>query len=184
MMGDRSATLASAVRLSPTANKASMPMRLLAVALLAVATRLVLAAPEPPCDGAEPTARTVVRVVDGDTIVLDHQEKVRLIGVDTPETVDPRKPVQYFGHEASAFTTQRLQGKQVHLAYDWQRTDKYRRTLAYVCLEGELVNETIIREGYGVALTKYPFNADVMARFRAAEADARARRHGLWAASR
>jgi endonuclease YncB( thermonuclease family) len=104
--------------------------RLLAIALLTVATRLILAAPEPPCDQVDPTARTVVRVVDGDTIVLDGQEKVRLIGVDTPETVDPRKPVQYFGHEASAFTTHHLAGKAVHLAYDWQRQDRYRRTLA------------------------------------------------------
>lgn len=135
-----------------------------------------------PCDTADPTPRTIIRVVDGDTVVLNGGEKVRLIGVDTPETVDPRKPVQRFGHEASAFTTRRLQGKTVRLAYDWQRTDKYRRTLAYVCLpDGELVNETIIRQGYGVALMKYPFAAPLMARFRAAEAAARTGARGLWA---
>src|SRR4029450_13382105 len=88
--------------------------------------------------------------------------------VATHEPVDPRKPVQYFGREASAFTTHRLQGQQVHLAYDWQRTDKYRRTLAYICLDGELVNETIVREGYGFAYVKYPFRADLMERFRPA----------------
>jgi micrococcal nuclease len=97
-----------------------------------------------------------VRVVDGDTVVLDGQEKVRLIGVDTPETVDPRKPVERFGHEASTFTTRRLAGQRVHLAYDWQRTDKYGRTLAYICLEGELVNEEIVREGYGFAYVNIP----------------------------
>src|SRR4029453_2620834 len=94
------------------------------------------AAPAPPCDTADPTRRTVVRVVDGDTIVLDGQEKVRLIGVDTPETVHPAKPVERFGHEASAFTTRRLKGKVVTLAFDQQRRDRFQRTLAYVCLEG------------------------------------------------
>ena len=59
--------------------------------------------------------RTVVRVVDGDTIILDGKERVRLIGVDTPETVDPRRPVQYFGKEASAFTKRMVEGKKVRL---------------------------------------------------------------------
>jgi micrococcal nuclease len=126
--------------------------------------------------------RTVVRVVDGDTIVLDHNEKVRLIGVDTPETVHPAKPVERFGHEASAFTTRRLQGQDVRLAFDQQRRDRFGRTLAYVCLNGHLVNEEIIREGYGFAYVKYPYNAALMARFRAAEASARTAGRGLWAA--
>jgi micrococcal nuclease len=138
----------------------------------------------PPCDATEPTVRTVVRVVDGDTIVLDHQEKVRLIGVDTPELHHPTKPVQYFAREAAAFTTQHLAGKTVHLAYDWQRQDRFHRTLAYVCLpDGELVNETIIRDGFGVAYVKYPFTAALMARFRAAERAARDAGRGLWAPS-
>jgi micrococcal nuclease len=134
----------------------------------------------PPCDGAEPTARTVVRVVDGDTIVLDGQEKVRLIGVDTPETVYSQRPVEWFGREASAFTTRRLQGKTITLAYDQQRRDRFQRTLAYVCLDGHSVNEEIIHEGYGFAYVKYPFRADLMARFRAAERQARDAGRGLW----
>jgi micrococcal nuclease len=134
-----------------------------------------------PCDAADPTTRTVVRVVDGDTIVLDGQEKVRLIGVDTPELHHPTKPVQYFAREAAAFTTQHLEGKTVHLAYDWQRQDRYRRTLAYVCLDGELVNETIVRDGFGFAYVKYPFTAALMERFRAAEQQARDAGRGLWA---
>src|SRR5439155_26557732 len=96
--------------------------------------------------------RTVVRVVDGDTIVLDGDEKVRLIGVDTPETVHPRKPVERFGHDASAFTRRLLQGERVALGFDQQRTDRYGRTLAYVYLtDGRLANEEIIRQGYGHA---------------------------------
>jgi hypothetical protein len=130
------------------------PLRLLPIIFLALVLRA--GAAEPPCDTADAALRTVVRVIDGDTIELDHGERVRLIGVDTPETVHPRKPVEYFGHEASAFTTRRLQGKTVHLGYDWQRTDKYGRTLAFVCLEGELVNEEIVREGTGSRTSSIP----------------------------
>jgi len=70
------------------------------------------------------TWRLCTRVVDGDTIILDGHERVRLIGVDTPETKDPRKPVQYFGKEASEFTKRMVEGKKVRLEYDWQRKDK------------------------------------------------------------
>jgi len=66
----------------------------------------------------------VQRVVDGDTIVLDNGQKVRLIGVDTPETKHPDKPVEYFGKEASEFTRRMCEGKRVRLEYDWQKTDK------------------------------------------------------------
>ena len=65
--------------------------------------------------------RTVIRVVDGDTVIVDGKEKVRLIGVDTPETVHPSKSVEYFGKEATAFTKKMCEGKKVRLEYDWQR---------------------------------------------------------------
>ena len=85
------------------------------------------------------------RVVDGDTIVLNNGERVRLIGVDTPETKHPRKPVEYFG-------------KEVRLEYDWQKRDKYGRLLAYVYLmDGTLLNAEIVKQGYGHAFTKFPF---------------------------
>jgi Staphylococcal nuclease homologue len=82
---------------------------------------------------------------------------------------------------AQAFLTTRFLGKTVTLAFDQQRRDRYGRTLAYVCLDGRSVNETIIREGYGFAYVKYPFRADLMARFPAAERAARAAGLGLWA---
>lgn len=124
----------------------------------------------------------VVRVVDGDTIVLQDGQKVRLIGVDTPETVDPRKPVQYFGKEASEFTRTQLEGKPVRLEYDWQKIDKYGRTLAYVYEEdGTLFNAKLISLGYGHAYTKYPFKQEFMDQFRQLERDARENRRGLWA---
>jgi micrococcal nuclease len=85
--------------------------------------------------GAEEAA-TVTRVVDGDTLVVDiagRKDRVRLIGVDTPETVHPNKPVEYFGKEASAFTRQLCEGKQVVLRDELggQDRDKYGRLLRY-----------------------------------------------------
>jgi micrococcal nuclease len=127
----------------------------------------------------------VTRVVDGDTIVLDDGTKVRLIGIDTPETKDPRKPVQYFGEEASAYTKRMLEGRDVRLEYDQQRLDKYGRTLAYVFVptaNGEIFfNEKIIQDGYAFAYLTYPFKDEYMTRFRNAEREARENNKGLWA---
>jgi micrococcal nuclease len=126
--------------------------------------------------------RICTRVIDGDTIVLDGQETIRLIGVDTPETKDPRKPVQYFGQEAYEFTRKLVEGKKVRLEYDQDRVDKYGRTLAYVYLEdGSHVNAQIILMGYGHAYTVYPFK--YMEAFRNYEKVARESGLGLWASS-
>jgi Staphylococcal nuclease homologue len=101
--------------------------------------------PTPP-PGAHSQIVGVTHVIDGDTLELSTGDKVRLIGVDTPETKDPRKPVQSFGKEATAFTHRTVAGKRVRLEYDQQRHDKYGRTLAYVYLEnGTFVNEEIIQ---------------------------------------
>ncbi len=125
----------------------------------------------------------VVRVVDGDTIVVrfanGKYEKVRLIGINTPETVDPRRPVQYFGKEASAYTKRHLLGKTVYLQYDWQLRDKYGRLLAYVFLpDGTFFNAKIIKDGYAFAFTRYPFK--YMDLFRKLEREAREAGRGLW----
>ena len=128
------------------------------------------------------TSPVVTRVIDGDTIVVEVTGTVRLIGVDTPETVDPRQPVQYFGKEASDFTKQRATGRQVRLEFDQDRTDRYGRTLAYVYLQPEnlLLNAEINRQGYGFAYTQFPFR--MMEQFRALEREAREAGRGLWAA--
>jgi micrococcal nuclease len=125
----------------------------------------------------------VDRVVDGDTVILETIGRVRLIGVDTPESVHPRKPVQAFALEASAFLKKLLTGKGVRLEYDQTRKDRYRRTLAYLFLpDGTFVNEEIIRQGYGFAYTRYPFR--YIERFRQREREARDRHVGLWATAR
>ena len=122
------------------------------------------------------------KVIDGDTIVLASGEKIRLIGVDTPELHHPSKPVQYFAMEAATFTKNLIEGKEVRLEYDIERTDKYGRTLAYVYLKnGNLVNAEIIKQGYGFAYTKFPFK--YLDSFREFEKQARENKLGLWADS-
>jgi micrococcal nuclease len=122
------------------------------------------------------------RVIDGDTIIVDmdgKEERVRLIGVDTPETVHPSKPVEYFGKEASEFTKSMVEGKKVRLEYDWQRRDKYGRLLAYIYLEdGTFLNAEIIKQGYGFAYTRFPFK--YLEEFRQYEREARENGRGLW----
>ena len=126
----------------------------------------------------------VQRVVDGDTLMLGTGERVRLIGVDTPETNHPDRPVEYFGKEASAFIRHMAEGKRITLDYDDANKhighkDRYGRTLAYVFLEdGMLLNAEIIRQGYGHALTRYPFSR--MEEFRRLEREAWEQRRGLW----
>ncbi len=133
-----------------------------------------------------PQPPTVTRVVDGDTVVVlinGVSEKIRLIGVDTPETVDPRKKVQCFGKEASGFTKSLLENKTVRLEADASQgdRDKYGRLLRYVFLEdGMLVNKKIISEGYGHEYTyRLPYQYQID--FKNAERIARESQKGLWA---
>jgi endonuclease YncB( thermonuclease family) len=128
------------------------------------------------------SAQLVTKVVDGDTLIVQGVGTVRLIGVDTPETVDPREPVQPFGKEAIEFTRRMAEGKVVRLDFDWQREDKYDRTLAYVYLpDGSFLNAEIIKQGYGHAYTEYPFRYPDQ--FRAYEREAREAGRGLWGAT-
>ncbi len=131
-------------------------------------------------------AESVARILDGDTIavVRDGQEvKVRLIGVDTPETVQPSKPVEAYGKEASQFTRNLLLGEKVYLVRDptkAEKKDRYGRLLAFVyrAPDGIFVNAEIIRQGYGHAYTQYPFQ--YMEEFRQLERFAREAGKGLW----
>lgn len=122
----------------------------------------------------------VSRVVDGDTLRLNSGEKVRLIGVDTPETKHPTKPVQYFGQEASQFTQREIEHRSVALDFEANKRDKYGRLLAYVYRSPDrfFLNAEIVKQGYGFAYTRFPFK--YMEDFRRYEKQARAEGRGLW----
>lgn len=124
----------------------------------------------------------VLRVVDGDTIVVElygKEEKVRLIGVDTPETVDHRKSVQYYGIEASNFTKKMLAGRGVELEFDFDPRDKYDRLLAYVWLDGVNFDSELIRLGYARAYLRFPFR--YFREFEKLGREAERNKVGLWA---
>lgn len=131
-----------------------------------------------------PGTYAVTEFVDGDTIAVDMQgknEKVRFIGVDTPETHDPRKAVQCFGQAAANFTKQRIGKQRVRLEADPTNTnrDRYNRLLRYVYLpDNTLVNAEIIKQGYGFAYLSFPFTKSE--EFRKYEQAARAANKGLW----
>lgn len=123
----------------------------------------------------------VVGVVDGDTIKVSELGTLRLIGMDTPETKDPRLGyVECFGKEASNKATELLSGKKVYLEFDpSNRIDKYGRTLAYVYREdGYFFNKQMIAEGYANSYTKYPHPK--MDEFNQAQEQARTSQAGLW----
>jgi micrococcal nuclease len=136
---------------------------------------------------AEPGAATVVRIVDGDTIVVGiagGDEHVRLIGIDTPESVDPRRPVECFGKEAAARTAELVPpGSEVRLVRDVEARDRYGRLLAYVyrASDGLFVNLALAEEGYAAVAT-FPPNVAHVDDFRAAAARARESARGLWRA--
>lgn len=130
-------------------------------------------------------AYEVVRVGDGDIVVLlmdGRKTKVRLIGVDPPETVHPTKPVEAYGKEASQLTTNLLQGQSVYVEYEVgaSKLDKYGRLLAYLyrASDGLFVNLEIIRQGFGHAYTRYLFK--YMELFRSSEREAAIAQKGLW----
>ncbi len=136
-----------------------------------------------------PDQARVVRVVDGDTIkvsLASGTESVRLIGVDTPETVHPTKAVEAFGKEASDFLKKICaEGQDVYLTYDWNPRDVYGRLLAYLWLKSDdgkwiLANLAIVENGYGYAYVKYTFRQDYMTMFSDAQQKARENGYGLW----
>lgn len=133
---------------------------------------------------APPGTYRVVRIEDGDTITVDMngtRERIRMIGVDTPETQDPRVPVQCYGQAASQFTKDLIGDTAVRLEADPTNTnrDRYDRLLRYVYLpDGRLVQAEIIKSGYGFAYTLFPF--EKLAEFRDYERQAREQSLGLW----
>ncbi|MBU4252917.1 MAG: thermonuclease family protein [Candidatus Omnitrophica bacterium] len=135
----------------------------------------------------------VTRAVDGDTLVLENKERVRLIGIDTPEMHESNKlnrdaqrsgqdveTIKQLGRQSYAFTKKLVEGKRVRLEFDVERFDKYKRILAYVYLEdGTFVNARIVQEGYASLMT-YPPNVKYADLFLKLYQEARQNQRGLW----
>lgn len=123
---------------------------------------------------------TISSVIDGDTVKLSDGRILRYIGVDTPETVDPRRPVQCFGNEASHYNKLLVTGKTVYLEKDVSETDRFGRLLRYVYLQsGEMVNEMLVREGYAQS-SAYPPDIKYQQQLDTLEIEARDNNIGLW----
>lgn len=156
-------------------------------AVLLVVVALVVLRPWEDGRGAgEPATAVVevVRAVDGDTIEVEldgKREDVRLIGVDTPETVAPGEPVQCFGERASAFTHRVLDGRRARLRFGVERRDVYGRLLAYVHRGPLFVNADLVRRGLARTLT-IPPNDRFAERFERLELRAARAASGLWGA--
>jgi len=147
----------------------------------------------------ETDTATVERVVDGDTLEISLnglKEKIRLIGVDTPEshqsakldrdaerTGQDKQTIRALGKQATAFTQSLAPpGTTIRLEHGQEARDRYGRVLAFVWLpDGTMLNEQIICQGFGNAYTRFPFKQEYMDRFRACEQEARAAKRGLWA---
>ncbi len=132
----------------------------------------------------------VVRVVDGDTIEIEGGQKIRYIGINTPETVHPTKPVECFGHEASDANRKLVEGKTVKLEKDVSETDKYGRLLRYVYLKSDqagqadvFVNDYLVRQGYAQVDT-FPPDVKYQQQFLDAQKEALENNRGLWASCR
>lgn len=136
----------------------------------------------------------VSRVVDGDTIIVEingTEERVRFIGVDTPETKHPKKGVEHFGPEASAFTKEKLDGKIVYLEKDVSDRDRYNRILRYVWLENpgskytdedikeKQFNAILVKEGYA-KISTFPPDVKNQDLYKELEKEAREKERGLW----
>jgi len=157
------------------------------LAALAVLSGGLLAAPRPAGPAvAEALRGTVVSVIDGDTIRvrLDGRadEKVRLIGVDSPELDDARESVRFMAFLAKRFAFSRLYQTPVELLPGPEARDSYGRLLAFVrTADGGIFNLTLVREGYATAFLKFPFDETLRQELKAAESEARRAGRGLWA---
>lgn len=132
----------------------------------------------------------VSRVVDGDTLDVcppssasrgrAREIRVRLLGIDCPESVQPDHPVEPWGPEATEFTKRFVAGRQVRLRCDKRRLDPYDRYLAYVFVDERMLNEELVRAGMAL-VSNFPGDSDAMTRrLRAAESEAKEQSRGLW----
>jgi micrococcal nuclease len=161
---------------------------LLYLVLLLLLTILTACSSEPQDPSGRSFEAKVSRVIDGDTIEialdqknnLNTKETVRLLLVDTPETVHPEKPVQPFGKEASDYSKKLLTGKTVQVELDVSDRDSYGRLLAYIWLDGKLFNELLIEQGLARVAYIFPPNVKYVDRFQAVQRKAQEAGIGIW----
>ena len=123
----------------------------------------------------------VTRAIDGDTLLLDGGYRIRLLGVNTPETKHPDRPAEPFGSEASQFTQSLVQQRTITLEFDRERYDSYRRVLAYVYLDdGSLLNQRLIEAGFSPAVVSFPIRSDRKRLFEETERAAQLNQLGIW----
>ncbi len=125
----------------------------------------------------------VLRVVDGDTLLLEHaRTRVRLQGIDTPETVKENTAIEDWGPEASQYTKRFVNdaGGRVRLEIDGEAVDRYGRQLVFVWHDGRLLNEELVREGLARAKLAYDYSEAKKQRLRRAEDEAQAAQRGIW----
>ena len=123
----------------------------------------------------------VKRVIDGDTLEIESGQKVRYIGIDTPELHDPRKPVGCFGEEAKSANSALVEGKDVRLEKDVSETDKFGRLLRYVYVGDVMVNEYLVRQGFAHVAT-FPPDVAHQSLLLQAQQEAHENLRGLWSA--
>lgn len=157
----------------------------IAIALVLVIQWFLVPPPAPPSPGPETLAEgihAVRRVVDGDTLLLESGARVRLEGIDTPETVREDYPVEPWGPEASQFTKQfiRQAGGRVRLTFGTERLDDYGRFLAFVWHEDRLLNEELVRAGLAEARLQWRYSTAMKRRLRLAQEEAQRERRGIW----
>ena len=184
--------LVSVLTAPPPTPKPSTPITIIITATNIATAPAASVVPTAPVDNTQSTmpvnavAAKVIRVVDGDTIHVSLNNKditIRMIGIDTPETVDPRKPVQCFGKEASNHAHQLLDGTIVYLEQDISQGDydKYNRLLSYIWMpDGRLFNQVMITEGYAFEYT-YHLPYKYQSQFKDAQRNAQSLQLGLWA---
>ena len=121
----------------------------------------------------------ITRVVDGDTVEIENGTRIRYIGVNTPETKDPRKGVECFGEEAYEFNKSLVEGKKVTLEKDVSETDKYGRLLRYLWIKDKFINEELVMQGFASVAT-YPPDVKYYKRLLDAQNYAKDNQLGLW----
>ncbi len=156
------------------------------IALLVIAARLInQSTKESPTDAplGEGTYR-VQRVVDGDTLKLEDGTRVRLIGVNTPEMTTDTGTPEPWATEATEFTEAFVANKDIRLQFDRERLDQFGRTLAYVWVGEEMLNDALVEAGLARVPKHYRYASSARRRFEQLQDEARAAKRGIWSGGR